>query len=338
MPKRFILVLLCAVFLAGAFMQAAADDPMSILQQHDPTQNSRTDAPATSQTPAAPAAPASSTGATPEQIRQVISQIEELIKIIQSLSRAAEATTARPADASAPGAGRESYPTTGTVQVNTSLNVRTSPWGSIIGSLRMGNEVRILGKQGDWFKISHNGQTAYVHRNYVNAPGHPAGRTPVVRPAAPSAPANTAANSSPAPVSTGQGRFGAAPCTPMPSRASSEFGWRTHPTLGTRRHHNGIDLPVPNGTRLNALGDGVVTAVGFESGGGKFIKVRYDNGLESFYCHLQTATVRQGQRVSMGQEIAKADNTGTYTTGAHLHMEVRRNGTPINPRSVLRLP
>ena len=102
--------------------------------------------------------------------------------------------------------------------------------------------------------------------------------------------------------------------------------------------HNGVDLPVPTGTRLNALGDGVVTAVGFESGGGNYIKVKYDNGLESFYCHLQRSTVKKGQRVSMGQEIAKSDNTGTYTTGAHLHMEIRKNGKAIDPKSVMKLP
>jgi murein DD-endopeptidase MepM/ murein hydrolase activator NlpD len=128
------------------------------------------------------------------------------------------------------------------------------------------------------------------------------------------------------------GELTAAPCQPMPSRVSSEFGMRTHPTQGYKKMHNGIDLPVPNGTRLNSLGNGTVVAVGYESGGGKFVKVRYDNGYESFYCHLQSYSVRKGQRVSAGQDIARSDNTGQWTTGAHLHFGLKKNGKYVNPR------
>ncbi|HNV72462.1 MAG TPA: M23 family metallopeptidase, partial [Candidatus Ozemobacteraceae bacterium] len=136
-------------------------------------------------------------------------------------------------------------------------------------------------------------------------------------------------------ITPGQGRFGAAPCSPMPSRSSSEYGPRD---LFGHSFHSGIDLPVPTGTRLNALGDGVVTAVGYEAGGGHFIKIRYDNGVESFYCHLKSQSVRQGQRVSMGQEVARSDNTGQWTTGAHLHMGIKVNGQYVNPRSVRGIP
>ncbi|HNW13045.1 MAG TPA: M23 family metallopeptidase, partial [Candidatus Rifleibacterium sp.] len=48
--------------------------------------------------------------------------------------------------------------------------------------------------------------------------------------------------------------------------------------------------------------------------------------------------VKQGQRVGMGQEIARSDNTGIYTTGAHLHFELKKNGQHVNPRSALKLP
>ncbi|PKL42685.1 MAG: hypothetical protein CVV41_14155 [Candidatus Riflebacteria bacterium HGW-Riflebacteria-1] len=221
----------------------------------------------------------------------------------------------------------------GTIKVSPYLNVRTGPWGKIIGSLHNNDKVTIIGSEGDWYKISHNGQTAYIHQNYVDTPTKKAGTTAVKEPGSSSS--NAGANNTP--VAKGGG-FSAMPCSPMPSRASSEFGWRIHPTLGTRRFHNGIDLPVGNGTRLNALGNGVVIASGFESGGGNYIRVRYDNGYESFYCHLQRSTVSKGQRVTAGQEIAKSDNTGTYTTGAHLHFELKKNGQAVNPRSVLKLP
>jgi murein DD-endopeptidase MepM/ murein hydrolase activator NlpD len=213
----------------------------------------------------------------------------------------------------------------GTVKVNTSLNIRTSPWGTIIGSFYNNDKVKIVGQKGDWYKIDYNGRTAFIHANYVETGDKPAGKTPVKYPSQ---------NDQP---STGNnvvaGKFGAAPCQPMPGRASSEFGWRIHPVQKTRKFHNGIDLPVPNGTRLNALGNGTVTAVGYESGGGKYIKVKYDNGYESFYCHLQGASVKKGQRVGAGQEIARSDNTGKWTTGPHLHFGLKKNGQYVNPRS-----
>ncbi|NCB37304.1 MAG: M23 family metallopeptidase [Erysipelotrichia bacterium] len=221
--------------------------------------------------------------------------------------------------------------TYGTVRVDTSLNVRSSPWGTVIDSFHEGDVVKIIDRVGAWYRIAHNGQIAFIHSNYVESPGAPAGQVPVIYPWQMNV--KTESENTDPSVTTGSGRFGAAPCSPMPSYASSEYGMRKHPTTGQYTMHNGIDLPVPSGTRLNALGDGTVVAVAFESGGGNYIKVRYDNGYESFYCHLQKSTVTQGQRVSMGQEIAKSDNTGIYTTGAHLHFGLKLNGNYVNPRS-----
>ncbi len=219
----------------------------------------------------------------------------------------------------------------GTVHVDPSLNVRSGPWGKIIGSLYEGDALEVIGREGVWYKINYKGKVAYVHANYVSTPGNPAGKTPVVYPWQESSTDGGASGSTPS--STSKGAWGSAPCSPMPSRASSEYGMRIHPTKGTRSMHYGIDLPVANGTRLNALGDGTVIAVGYESGGGRYVKVRYDNGYESFYCHLRSYSVKQGQRVGKGSEIARSDNTGIYTTGAHLHFELKKNGQHVNPRS-----
>lgn len=129
------------------------------------------------------------------------------------------------------------------------------------------------------------------------------------------------------------------PCQTMPTWVSSEYGYRTHPVTGAKgTFHNGIDLPVPTGTRLNALANGVVTSVGYENGGGNYCTIRYDNGMESFYCHLQSSSVKVGQRVECGQQVALSDNTGAYTTGAHLHMGIKKNGSYVNPRDYLKLP
>jgi murein DD-endopeptidase MepM/ murein hydrolase activator NlpD len=129
------------------------------------------------------------------------------------------------------------------------------------------------------------------------------------------------------------------PVDPMPSRVSSEYGYRTHPVTGKKESfHNGVDLPVPTGSRVNAMANGVVTAVGFENGGGNYIRIKYDNGYETFACHLKGSTVKVGDRVQAGQQVAISDNTGIYTTGAHLHFEVKVDGTRVNPRKVVKLP
>ncbi len=129
------------------------------------------------------------------------------------------------------------------------------------------------------------------------------------------------------------------PVDPMPSRVSSEYGYRTHPVTGQKdSFHNGVDLPCATGSRVNAMANGVVTAVGYEPGGGNYIRIKYDNGYETFGCHLQGSTVKVGDRVQAGQQVAIADNTGKYTTGSHLHFEVRVNGTRVNPRKVVKLP
>lgn len=228
----------------------------------------------------------------------------------------------------------------GTVEVNTSLNVRTSPWGNIVDSFRGGDKVKIVDRVGVWYRIVHNGKIAFIHANYVSVPGAPAGQVPVIYPwqmdshkkggevaATPATPAKASGSTG------GSGAFGAAPCQPMPTRVSSEYGMRMHPIQKVRKMHNGIDLPVPNGTRLNALGDGTVTDVGYGSGAGRYVKIRYDNGLESFYCHNKSHSVKKGQRVSKGQEVARSDNTGG-STGPHLHFGIKKNGKWVNPRSV----
>lgn len=133
--------------------------------------------------------------------------------------------------------------------------------------------------------------------------------------------------------SSSGGKFGSvSACQPAATRVTSSYGMRVHPITGKQKMHNGIDLAVPNGTRLNALGDGVVSAVGYESAGGNYVKVKYPNGYESIYCHLQKANVSIGQKVNAGQQIALSDNSGG-STGPHLHLGIKKNGTYVNPKS-----
>ncbi|MEW6708992.1 MAG: SH3 domain-containing protein [Candidatus Riflebacteria bacterium] len=76
------------------------------------------------------------------------------------------------ADESGSVANDEDLPDYGYVKVSSSLNVRTGPWGTIVDSLYNNNKVRIIGKEGNWYKIQHNGQVRYIHSWYVStSPG-----------------------------------------------------------------------------------------------------------------------------------------------------------------------
>jgi murein DD-endopeptidase MepM/ murein hydrolase activator NlpD len=100
--------------------------------------------------------------------------------------------------------------------------------------------------------------------------------------------------------------------------------------IGGRRH-TGIDFPVPAGTRVKAAGRGVVTFAGWNTGGyGNLIVVKHRLGFASWYAHLGRVNVAPGQAVSGGTLLGYAGSTGR-STGPHLHWEVRRFDTPINP-------
>ena len=118
---------------------------------------------------------------------------------------------------------------------------------------------------------------------------------------------------------------------PLRGRISSGFGWRANPFGGrNREHHNGIDIPARTGTAIRAAGDGVVTFQGWQSGYGNTVTIDHGNGITSMYAHNSRNIVREGQRVNRGDIIAHVGSTGR-STGAHLHFEVRHNGTAINP-------
>jgi hypothetical protein len=99
-------------------------------------------------------------------------------------------------------------------------------------------------------------------------------------------------------------------------------------------HHTGLDFPVPVGTRVNAVDDGKVTLA---TGGGPYgnhVEISHGGGLSSFYAHLSRIMTSVGQVVKQGQEIGKSGATGNVT-GPHLHLEARRDGTPVDPMSYL---
>ncbi len=143
--------------------------------------------------------------------------------------------------------------------------------------------------------------------------------------------------------SMGNGSWG----WPLPDGAtrcrSSIFGPRIHPIYKTMQNHSGDDYPAATGTPVFAVADGVVTSiytgcvVGDMSCGGKagnHVVINHGNGVTSVYMHASQVLVSKGQQVSRGQEIMKVGSTGS-STGAHLHITFKENGTPVAPSNYI---
>jgi murein DD-endopeptidase MepM/ murein hydrolase activator NlpD len=116
-------------------------------------------------------------------------------------------------------------------------------------------------------------------------------------------------------------------------RVTSGFSYRRlHPVLGIRRPHLGADFGAPTGAPVVATADATVVSARYSAGGGNTVTLRHAGGYESRYLHLSAfgAGVRAGARVSQGQVIGRVGATG-LVTGAHLHYELLRNGTHVNP-------
>ena len=115
------------------------------------------------------------------------------------------------------------------------------------------------------------------------------------------------------------------------ARISSRFSLnRKHPILKVRRPHYGIDYAAPKGTAVHAAAGGRVIFAGSKSGYGKVVEIMHDSGLKTLYGHLNSYSVKKGQRVKSGQKIAKVGNSG-LSTGPHLHFGLYKNNRPINP-------
>ncbi|HNA32686.1 MAG TPA: M23 family metallopeptidase [Flavobacteriales bacterium] len=106
------------------------------------------------------------------------------------------------------------------------------------------------------------------------------------------------------------------------STVSSPFGSRTAPTAGASTDHNGIDIPAPVGTPVQAPWNGTVRQVYWNSAGGNQLIIDHDDGRVSGYAHLDTTAVVAGQKVSRGETIATVGSTG-HVTGPHLHFTAR---------------
>ena len=115
----------------------------------------------------------------------------------------------------------------------------------------------------------------------------------------------------------------------------SGFGARNHPLLGYFKMHTGVDWAAPLGTAIYASGNGTIDKVGWESGYGKYVRIKHSNGYETAYGHMTafSRSTQPGARVRQGQVIGYVGSTG-LSTGPHVHYEILVNGRFVDPLRV----
>lgn len=115
------------------------------------------------------------------------------------------------------------------------------------------------------------------------------------------------------------------------NRVASGYGYRIDPIYKDRRLHAGLDFTAPIGTPIYAAADGVIKDAGFNTGGyGNRVVVNHGFGYETLYAHMVRIKARVGARIKRGEVIGYVGSTGK-STGPHLHYEVHKNGTPLDP-------
>jgi len=130
----------------------------------------------------------------------------------------------------------------------------------------------------------------------------------------------------PAPVSAGM-------AWPVAGHITSYFGYRYHPILHFTRFHAGIDFGASWGSPIVATADGQVVRAGWAGGYGRQVQLAHGGGVVSSYSHMSEIVAQPGSFVHQGQLIGYVGSSG-LSTGPHLHYEVLRGGTPVNPLSV----
>lgn len=118
---------------------------------------------------------------------------------------------------------------------------------------------------------------------------------------------------------------------PISGHITSRYGARE----SIRDHtHQGLDIAAPTGTKIKAAASGTVSYSGVKGGYGNLIIIDHGNGITTYYGHCSKLIAKVGEKVNAGDIIAEVGSTGN-STGSHLHLEIRRNGTYINPTNYL---
>ncbi|MDQ6676468.1 MAG: M23 family metallopeptidase [Acidobacteriota bacterium] len=117
---------------------------------------------------------------------------------------------------------------------------------------------------------------------------------------------------------------------PVDGRLMGGFGSRSDPFSGEGAYHTGVDISAPTGTQIRATADGRVQFAGFYNGYGRLVIIDHGNNYQTYYAHLSSANVTEGQEIRRGQTVGAVGTTGR-STGPHLHYEVRIGSSPVNP-------
>jgi murein DD-endopeptidase MepM/ murein hydrolase activator NlpD len=120
---------------------------------------------------------------------------------------------------------------------------------------------------------------------------------------------------------------------PVNGRITSYFGYRYHPILHFSRFHAGVDFGASWGSPIVAAADGQVAAAGWSGGYGRQVRIWHGGGVMTTYSHMSEIVAAPGSFVHAGQLIGYVGSSG-LSTGPHLHYEVLRNGSPVNPLAV----
>ena len=126
---------------------------------------------------------------------------------------------------------------------------------------------------------------------------------------------------------------------PLPKtskKITCQYGYRTHPVTGVKNSfHTGVDIGnAPTGTDIYAVKSGKVITAGWNTAYGNRVIIDHGNGITTMYAHASKLLVKVGDTVTQGQVIAKVGSTG-YSTGPHLHFEVRKDGASQNPKNYI---
>ena len=118
---------------------------------------------------------------------------------------------------------------------------------------------------------------------------------------------------------------------PLSGKITSRFGGRESIRSSG---HTGLDIAAPKGTKIKAAASGTVIFAGYSGAYGNVVKISHGSGIKTYYAHCSKLYVKKGQKVSAGDIIAAVGSTGR-STGNHLHFEVVKNGTSLNPQNYL---
>ena len=117
-------------------------------------------------------------------------------------------------------------------------------------------------------------------------------------------------------------------CTLLTSR----FGYRMHPILGYERFHAGVDIGAKAGDTIIASDGGTVAVAEYSDSYGNYVLINHGNGYTTLYAHMSSMAVEAGQAVEQGDTLGYVGSTG-WSTGPHLHFEIRYNDEKTNPEA-----